>query len=248
MKEKNQEKIIMRHILEVRLRKRIFSFLDFRGHMVDKLNSFLKADQIRLRSDGTRFDVADNNLTHSYFFSYENFGFQIDAASDFEEFKAQVRKFIAAIKEYPAYKWEEGLLRVGTRSVILYHRRHDNVGSIKNAYKELILNNHSTISELTKSEIIDSAHIFDLRLDNGLVNVTTGPVTKEEALQKWFDNKNEYSERFNKDNGLIFSIDMAGNKPEDIKDLEQLRIKIESQVDDVKAVFDGFKAYFQPKE
>jgi hypothetical protein len=245
MKDKGQEKIIMRHTLEIRLKKRLFGFMDYRGRMIDHMSDRLKTNQIRMRSDGTRFDLADDELKNLYFYSYENFGFQVEASDDFEDFRRFVNKFIADIKTFPDYIWTEGLARIGTRTSILYHRRYDSIQTVTKAYQELILTNHGKISELTKSEIFDTAHNFEMKINNNTVSVQTGPVTREEGISKFFDNKLKlYNNKFNKDNALYFSIDVSGNNPDEVDDFEMLQKKIESQISDIETIFTGFKAYF----
>jgi len=245
-KSREEDKIIMKHIFEVRLKKRLFSFMDFRGRMVEFMTETLNTNQIKLINNGSRFDTADDKLEKLYFFSIENFGFQSELDTSFDQFISGVKNLLSAIKKFPEYTISDGLVRIGTKSVILYHRKYDNTQSIKDAYKATLVNNHQKLSELSKSEIIDTAYTFDLKLENSKANVQTGPVTKEEALGKFFDGKikEQYNTKFTKDNGMLFSIDVAGNNPIDIKDFDELQKQAEKQIKDIETVFNGFKNLF----
>lgn len=243
-KNREEEKVIMQHILEVRLKKRLFSFTDFSGKMVDFMIKKLGVEQIRLNGNGSRFDLATNNLEYLYFFSFENFGFQAEMQDSFEDFSDKVKEFISALEEFPDYRWSDGLVRIGTKSTILYHRKFDNFSTIKQAYKDLLVNDHQKISELTKSTILDTAYTFDLERETCKANVTTGPVTRDEAISRFFGGKKEYENKFNKDNGMLLTIDVSGNKTTDISDLKQLEVQISVQINDIKEIFNGFKTYF----
>lgn len=250
MSKTGSEKIIMQHILEVRLKKRLFSFMDFRGKMVEYITEKLNTNQIILKNNGSRFDVADDKLENLYFFSVENFGFQIELRTSFEDFSNSVKKMIEAIKDFPEYKISGGVVRIGTKSVILYHRKYDNDEKIKESYKNILVNNHDKISELTNSKIIDTAHIFDLKLDNSKVNVLTGPVTKKEAMEKYFVGKikGEYDQKFTRDNGMLLAIDASGNNISSINDFNALEKQINTQISDIKIVFESFKSLFNVDE
>lgn len=245
-KNREEEKIIMRHIFEVRLKKRLFSFMDFRGRMVEYMTDALGTNQIKLMNNGGRFDTADDKLENLYFFSIENFGFQSELDTSFDQFITGVKNLLNVVKKFPDYSISDGLVRIGTKSIILYHRKYDNTQSIKEAYKTNLVNNHQKLSELSKSEIIDTAYTFDLKLENSKANVLTGPVTKEEALAKFFDGKirEKYDEKFTKDNGMLLAIDVAGNNPLVVKDFEALEKQAESQIKDIQTIFEGFKKLF----
>lgn len=245
-KNRGEEKIIMRHILELRLKKRLFSFMDFRGRMVEFMTNELGSNQIKLLNNGSRFDTADDKLENLYFFSLENLGFQSELKTSFDDFSASVKKFVNALKKFTDYKIDEGFVRIGTKSIILYHRKFDNVQSIKDAYKTLLVNNTTRLSELTKSSIIDTAYTFDLKLVKSKANVLTGPVTKDEALGRFFDGKirEEYDKRFSKDNGMLLAIDISGDNPLIVKNYDDLEKQVNNQIGDIKTVFDGFKGLF----
>lgn len=238
----------MRHILEIRLRRRLFSFMDFSGKMVEYITDELNTDQIRLQNNGARFDVADDKLENVYFFSIENFGFQTEMKTSFEDFTGAVKKLFDALKKFPDYKINDGLVRVGTKSIIFYHRKGDNIQTLKDAYKNLLVNNHEKLSELTKSSIFDTAHTIDLKVGNNKASVITGPATKEEALNKFFDGKirEKYREKITRENGLLLSIDVAPSSVDSlaIKDFETLEKQVGSQIQDISNVFEGFRTLF----
>lgn len=243
-KNNNNERVIMRHILEVKLYKRVFSFMDFRGRMVDHMTEVLKSNQIRLQDNGTRFDIADDQKKHLYFFSVENFGFQTELNESFESFADTSKNLLDALMGFPDYKVDSGFIRIGTKSVILYHRKGDSLESIKDSYKDILVKDHDELARLTKSEIKDTAYTFDLKLQNSSANISTGPVTKDEALGKFFDNRKDYGEDFNRENGMLLSIDVSGDAPRNINGLDGLSTQIYSQIKDVETVYDGFRSLF----
>lgn len=244
-KDRDTEKIVMRHILEVRLSKRLFSFLDFKGEMIDFFADKFEAPQMKLYANGVRFDLASDDLAKLYFFSHENFGFQIDASQSFDSFRSFVNTFIEALKTFPKYKWTGEVVRLGTKSSILYHRKGDSFESLKQSYKDMVLKDYQRIAELTKSDIVDTAHIFDLKVSTGNANVLTGPVTKEKAIHKFYGGQEKlYKDTFDKNNGLMFSIDVANTEPLKLQDLDALKEQINKQINDIETVFNGFKTQF----
>lgn len=240
----------MRHILEVRLKKRMFSFMDFRGKMIEEMTVALGATQVKAQNNGTRFDIADDELKNLYFFSFENFGFQSELSASFDDLPATASKLLSAIKGFSPYKLDSGLLRIGTKSIVLFHRKNDNLELIKDAYKSLLVNNHERLSSLTKSDIIDTAHTFELKLQNTKANVLTGPVTKEEAVEKFFDGEigKRYKEQFTRDNGMLLSIDVASGPLVSINDIDSLTTQIDLQAKNIKTIFEGFKSLFSTIE
>lgn len=248
MNRKNQdlEKVIMRHILEVRLKKPLFSFMDMRGRMVEYVTEMLNTNKVKLEKNDSRFDVADEKLENLYFFSIKNFGFQSELKTSFVNFSSETRKLLEVLKKFQDYRIFDGLVRVGTKSIILYHRKFDSNLSIHEAYKNILVSRHRELSEITGSEIVDTLYIFDLKLKNSKANVLTGPVTKEEALAKFFDGEigQEYGRRFTKDNGMLLSIDVAGDNPLSITDFDALEKQVNSQISDIETVFNGFKKLF----
>jgi hypothetical protein len=245
-KPQEDNRVLMRHVLEVRLKKKLFSFLDFNGGMIDKFVKEFSCDQIKWQGGGMRFDVVQQDASNAYFCSWENFGFQSELHEDFDSFKEKVRDFIRVMKQTSQYTLDGGLARVGTMSTVFYHRRFDSITTLKKAYMEDLLRDSPRFAELTKSEIRDTGHNFELKLKESAAGIFTGPVTKKEAAEKFFGGASSklYEKGLDRDNGMLFQVDVWGDKPEDIQNWEQLETQIISQIGDVQQVVDGLKSYF----
>jgi hypothetical protein len=241
-KNKNKDKIIIKHILEVRLSKRLFSFMDFKGELLDFMIKNLKADKVRFVNSGTRIDVASDDLLNVFFISYENFGIQIDGVESFDEFREQVSKIIEVIKLFGKYKIDS-VVRIGTKSSILYHKGGDSYETLKQKYKDFVFGNYKVMEGKTNTQLSDVAYVFDLKRENGVANVLTGPVTKEEAMQKFFGNGQRY-EKFNVSNGFFFDIDFAKNGNKEISSLDELAEEIKDNIKNIEEIFNGFLDYF----
>lgn len=236
----NRERIIMRHILEVRLKRRMFSFFDFKGEMLDFLVSKLKAENIRVSNNGTRIDVASKDFKEVFFFSLENFGFQIEASTSFDDFRQKVDKILDCLNEFEKYKIGT-INRIGTRSIILYHRRGDTFETAKNIFRDKLFADFGDFQTKTNTELSDVAYFFDVKKDGGIANIQTGPVTKDEAIAKYFDSQVFYKD-FDRNNGFLFSIDFAPIEEKTI-DIETLKTEIDSGISNVEAILTGLKAY-----
>ncbi len=237
----------MQHVLEVRLKRRLFSFMDFRGRMVEVMTQSFGADKIKLGNNGTRFDLADSKIENVYFFGVANFGFQSELQTSLESFTAMVEKFTEALEGFSDYRISNGLVRIGTKSTILYHRRGDNLSTIKQAYLNLLRKSPDEFSELTGSKVVDTGYAFDVSLGENKASISTGPVSMEEAQRRVFQGTHakEYANLFGKDNGMLLSIDVfsGGTAVAEITDVQALKKKINSQIGDIERIFLGLKKY-----
>lgn len=240
MPDHNREKIIMRHILEVRLKTRMFSFFDFKGEMLDFLVSKLKAENIRVSQEGARIDVASKDLKEDFFFSVENFGFQIEASVSFEDFRQKVDKILDSLSKFEKYKIGT-INRIGTKSIILYHRRGDTFETAKNMFRDKLFADFGDFQTKTNTELSDVAYFFEVKKDGGIANIQTGPVTKDEAIAKYFDGK-EFYKNFDRNNGFLFSIDF-GKVEEKTIDIETLKAEVKSGISNVESILTGLKVY-----
>lgn len=237
---KFNEKIAIRHILEVRLKKRVFSFLDFKGRLVDFLLEKFSGDKIRVSNNGSRIDIASGEDVF-YFVSVENFGLQVDGATNFDSFKETINRLFDALEEFKDYDIGP-ITRIGTKSVILYGPSHMSPKSVQDTYKEKFLQHSEKLHDYTGGEISDIAVVFDLKKDGGIANVTTGPVTKEEAMMKFFDNKSTAYQKFDRNHGFLFSFDFGKNDEQNYN-FDELRKACLAGVDSVENLFSGFKNY-----
>src|SRR3989338_5478432 len=108
---------IIKHVLEIRLKLRRFSFLDLKGQLTDEIVS-KNTDFTKIKILDTRIDVANEELTEFLFFSVENFGMQIDGSLDFGEFKNKIEKLFRIVKNFNKYPIDN-LIRIGTKCSVL---------------------------------------------------------------------------------------------------------------------------------
>lgn len=241
---KSKEKILMRHILEIRLTNRMFSFVDNKGKMMDSLVKVFGATNFKLRNDGARFDLATDDLMKSFFFSYENFGFQLDATEDFDTFKRQAEDFFRKLNGNTYYTWTDGLLRVGTKSEIFYHKTGESLEKVKEVFNNKFTPYKSELQTDTGSAITDVAYHFDFTVPTGNANVTLGPTSKEEALQKFFSEKVKlYEKKFDTSNAYTFVIDIANTQKLDIDNWNSLEKRVVTQISDIEKLYDGMKVF-----
>lgn len=242
-KDKNKDRMIIKHILEIRLTKRVFSFMDFKGELLDFLVKNLRADKVRFANTGTRIDVTSDDLLNVFFISYENFGLQIDGVESFDNFKEQVKKLFEVIKLFDKYKFDS-VIRIGTKSSILYHKSGDSYDTLQQRYKDFVFGNYKAMEEKTGTQLSDVAYTFELKRGTGIANVLTGPVTKEEAMQKFFGRGQRY-EKFDVNNGFFFDIDFAKNGDKKISSLDELSEEVNDNIKNIEEILAGFLTYFK---
>lgn len=234
----------MRHVLEVRFAKRSFSFMDYRGELIDFLAKRLNGENIRFTDNGTRADIAIKDLSKVFFVSYENFGLQIDGSESFEDFSNFSKTLIETLKFFEKYK-PNSITRIGTRSSILFHPKGYDFETIKQKYKDIIFTNYKDMETETNTQMIDLGCDFDLKKNDDDVHITMGPVKKDEAIKKYFKNSEHY-EKLIRD-GIFFDIDYAknfGNKPFSIEEIEK---EITDNIKNIDEIFSGFLIYFNIK-
>jgi hypothetical protein len=238
---------LIRYILEVKLKNRLFSFVDFRGEMVDYLIAKNNFDQVKLAPNGVRFDLANDKRDRFYFASLENFGFQSEANVDFSGFKTQSKYFIDSIRDFKKYNIEGGLARIGVKCVILDRVFGLNKTDLKKEYDKVIFGNSLDFLGQNGISVFDTCGVFDIKNEKSKLNVVSGVVTKEEGVLKFFDNKDKLYD-FGHGHGLLFAIDSSYDGVSSVTDWSGLEEAIEEQVSEIESTFDGFKARFPSKE
>ncbi len=242
---KKNNTTIMRHILEIRLKNRIFSFIDFKGDFIDYLIRETRYENVNIK--GNRIDVASKDLSEAIFFSWDNFGFQVDAVDDFKSFNEKVTKLFSLLSSYTKYSFEY-VVRVGTKSSILNHQKGLGLDSLKQKYKELFFKNNQKLESYIGFNLMDLGYSFqDLEKNGNKLNLLTGPVTKDETIARFFDNKKDLYERFEKDNGIYLDIDYFQLKEQKISHLNTLKQQIETNISAIENVFNGVMKYIEDK-
>lgn len=235
----------MRHILEIRLKNRIFEFIDFKGNFIDYL--IKKTGYENVRITGRRIDVATKDLSEIIFFSWDNFGFQIEAAEDIEKFKKKNAELFSIIKSYGKYKFDY-TSRIGTKTSIFNHHKGEGLETLREKYKNLFFKNNKELEKNIGFNLTDVGYFFqDLETNGNKLNLLSGPATKDEAIKRFFDNKNQY-DSFKKDNGIFIDIDFFQLKEKKIDGFDNLKKHIDTNIDSIQTIFNGFIKYIEGSE
>lgn len=236
---KKQDHLIARHVLEVRLKNRSLSFMDYKGQMGDFI--IKKMGWNKLKMTGSRVDITDENMDKVIFFSWENFGLQIEATEDFSDFKKYVEKLFEIVEEFKRYEVTD-IARIGTKSSIFYHKNGMNLQGLKDVYKNLMFKNVDEIEKKMKGKVVDTG-IFavDMEIDDGRINFTTGPMSKEEVVMKIF--QNDHYSGFRYDNGIFFDVDLS-KKELTLSNALELKKIVLANIDNIEERLGGFIEYF----
>lgn len=234
----------MRNIVEVRLKNRLFGFIDIKGNFIDFLIKETKYENIKLAEN--RIDVASKDLSESIFFSWENFGFQIDAVGNFKSFKEKNNILFSLIKKYGKYN-PDTVVRIGAKSSILSHQKGKGMEAIKQKYKELFFKDNKKLEKNIGFDLTDVGYFFqDLEKDGNKLNLLSGPATKKEAIIKFFGGKEQYKS-YSKEDGIYLDIDYYQLEEQKVNDLDTLKNKIDKNIDSIEKIFQGFIQYIEDK-
>lgn len=243
-KSSNSDKKIMQHTFEVRLKNRLFSFLDIKGELIDFMLQEPDLDLVRVSNQGTQIEIASNDLSKLYFFSHEHFGCQLEGSEKFSDLSNEGNKVLDALARFNKYK-ANNTVRIGTKTTIFHHRRGDNLENLKRAYKSLMFSGYNHIEQITGGEVYDvGLGYFDMKHGGGIGSIMTGPVAKEEAITKFFGDHDVYR-KFDRSNGLLFQVDYGQHKNISIEDIKKdLSPLLVEGVTNAEEIFKGFLQYF----
>lgn len=240
--KKDEYKIIARHTLEIRLKNKIFSFLDFKGKLIDFLVKETGYENIRFASNGSRIDLVSEDFSEAIFFSISNFGFQIEGAEDFEGFKIKVNKIFSLLDKFSEYDFST-VVRIGTRSAILCHKKNKNFDVVGQLYRDLMFKDYEKIEKKTGSKLLDLGFSSDMEKNDGKMHIMTGPMTKEESIKKIFGDNDRYSNSQVK-HGVFYDIDYYKDTfSEDVSKENAKKIALEN-INTLAETFEGFIDYF----
>lgn len=235
----NKDSVIMRHILEIRFSKRQFAFRDFCGKLADYLVEKTKFDKIRFAD--IRIDAVSDDLREAYFLSWENFGLQVDSVETFDVFNEKVKKLIEIVNSFDEYQ-KENIYRIGTRSSILFHRKGESLDVLKQRFKNKMANNSQELEKAIGLKISDVGYTYDMESENHQSHLLLGPVTKQEAIQKFFG-KNSYGDLFKNDHGIYYEIDLFKENKEEF-DFSQIEELVSENISAIETGFNEFIKYF----
>ncbi|MBU0661466.1 hypothetical protein KKG22_04815 [Patescibacteria group bacterium] len=239
MGKKQKDHFIARHTFEIRFKNRNLTFMDYKGEMGDYI--IKKMDWENLKLTGSRFDIANNNFDKILFFSWENFGLQIEVSNDFEDFKDYINKLFEILDEFKKYKVGD-ISRIGIKSSIFYHKYGIGVDEVKSIYKNIMLKDSGVIEKKMGGKIVDTGFLaINMQSDAKFVNFTTGPMTKNEVISKIF--KNDLYDSFNHKSGIYFDIDLS-QKDLNFDNLDKLKEWALESSSSIEKKFKGFIDYF----
>lgn len=237
--------IKMRNVLEIRLKERRFSFFDYRGKLIDFLIENYGGKKIKYLNNGGRIDVATEDLKEVFFFGAENFGSQFEAIDNFDKFKDQINKTFKIIEEFELYKFKN-IVRIGLKSYIYCHKDGRGEEAVKGFYKEKMFKDSSFFEKISTSKIVDLGYSFaDVEINDSKANIMTGPVGKEEALAKFFENREDYNDV--KKPGIIYIIDCYNTDVKEGLENDEIKEIAIKNVDNIEKSFNGFRDYIFEK-
>ncbi|MCK5061854.1 hypothetical protein KAR28_04855 [Candidatus Parcubacteria bacterium] len=239
--------MIMRNVVEIRLKERVFSFLDFRGSFIDFLARNYDFEKIKYLNNGNRIDVAKSDVSEMMFFGVENFGFQIEEIKDFEIFKGEVKKIFKILDEYGKYRFNN-IVRVGAKSTIYCNKKNKSIEALKTIYKNKMFKDCFEFEKISSSKVVDFGHSFsDVEFKNSKASIMTGPIEATEAVMKFFDNSEKYLNNIKKP-GFMYVIDsFSTDFSEEINNSKLVEI-IDENIDNTQKSFEAFREFLFKKE
>jgi len=241
MREKKVNQKVMRNLLEVRFKRRLFSFINFNGQFIDHLVKTTGFQNIHIPS-ANRIEIANDSFTKIYFFTWENFGFQLEGNTKIEQFGKEVNHLFNSFKDFSLYDISE-IKRIGTKSSILNYTKDDTFQELQKIFRKKLFTSFETFEKKSGSKLIELGYFLnDYSSDDGKFNMLTGPVTKEEALMKFFHN-NEIYKAFSEECGIYMDIDYFQDKEETINS-EDIKTRILQNIVGIEKKVEAFLEYF----
>jgi len=235
------ENVIMRSILEIRLKERQFSFFDFKGKLIDFLTTNYAGSKIKYLNNGARVDVASENLKEVLFFSIENFGFQIEGCNEFSAIKSEIEKLFKIIEEFKDYKFKN-IVRIGVKSFIYCHKKGKGFEAMQTFFKDRMFKDFAFFEKISTSKVVDLGYSFnDVEINDSKASIMTGPVNENEAIEKFFGDEEIYEAA--KKAGFMYIIDCYDNKVSEGLSSSQIKDIALKNVDNIEKSFSGFRDF-----
>lgn len=221
----------MRQVLEVRFYKKQFSFIDQLGITTDKLTKELGLDKIAI--NGSRIDIASDNLDRLFFFTVESMGLQIEGTKDFETFKENIETLKKLVDKNLVDI--DSVARIGTKTSVITHAK----GKSFDATKQLLMNSLlSSLPDFNESVGIKSSDVGYIIQDGVLgdfkLHSQIGPVTFNEAINRFLGGNVDLYSDFGKD-GLYLDLDIFDDKVSREANINELFNQITKQVEAAEA-------------
>src|SRR5690606_19124654 len=132
------------------------------------------------------------------FFSIDNFGFQKEGTSSFEDFKVQTDKIFSIINGFGKYDFKN-VIRIGTKSVVYCRKKNKSLEALNSFFRERTFKDVDVFEQKSKSSVVDYGYIIsDLEFDHNKASITTGPVQATEAISRFYEGNPLYAELIKK--------------------------------------------------
>lgn len=238
--KKINEKIINKHILEVR-HKPYMKFLDIKGEIANFIIKLSRFSFIYWHLSNNRVDFMDTSGKIKTFVSLTNFGIVIENAPSLNYFKDQSVLFLKNLLEFPGFSDRE-ITRLGTRSFFLVDRRQK-FSDIKRKYQDKFLNLNPKLREIFDADLIDIGAPFNFKENNEKsgFNTMSGPMKKNQ-MKKFFVDSKLYPDNIFPESALYFDIDYF-TKDIGKKNKEALLKAVINNINRSTDIFIKFKDY-----
>jgi len=236
---------IVRHILEVRFKQKNFSFLDYYGELIDAIHAATKFEKVKVEGAGARVELASEDLSKTYFFSLENFGFQLDAEKDIESFRTNATKILTILSDFSKYEIKDPL-RIGTKSTFFCNIPSRSEEGIREIFFNKMFANKQTFEQATGLEISDIAFAYlDAKNSQVQSHIMTGPSNLNEVIEKFFSKPKLYKD-FGKESGVFYETDTYSEELGKL-DVTSIAAQISSQIGLIEKGFEGYMDLFNEK-
>ncbi|MCX6809401.1 MAG: hypothetical protein NTZ65_01470 [Candidatus Berkelbacteria bacterium] len=226
---KKNDSFISRQIIEVRFKNKVFNFIDIRGEFADYVVNKLKYEEIAIA--GNRVDFTTLDRTKKSFFSWENFGIQLDGEGNFDNFNKSISENIVMLKNYKKISLPE-IIRIGTRITGLYHFPNKSVAQIKKSFDDVFFSHQALFEEKSGISIKDNGlFAMDIEKEGLKAHVSVGIMTKDESIAKVFSDK--LYDAYNYESGIFHDIDLYDEAPT-VKNFDDLQSRVSSQIEKLR--------------
>lgn len=218
---RNQEKVVIRSILEIRNNSRNFELIDKKGTLLEKLKKQDdKFNKVSISED--RVEVATDTLNQSCFFSSLNNGLILEAYEDLNLFEKEINNFFN-YKDVFEFVGEVEVQRIGVRTQLFLHRKGmGNYEKIKQSYIDNFFSKKDELEEQSGTKISDTLFNLDLDLSEAKAHLSFAPITRQELLQRIFNTRpGLYKDKIT-DYGKYFEIDVYRENLS-LKELEEIK-------------------------
>lgn len=240
MKYQKKEKIISKHILEVR-HQAYMRFLDIRGEIAHVITNLDRFNFEYWAPADNRVDLMDMSKNIKVFVTLTNFGLVIENAPSLDYFKNQSILFLEKLLESLDFS-DRKIVRLGARSFFLIDRKQK-FNDIKTKYQNRFLSLNPKGKELFDAELIDIGAPFNFRETDrkNSFNTMSGPMEIKQ-MRQFFGSKKLYPDNLFPKSALYFEIDYftkdIGRKDKDTL-LQLAKTNINRSLD----IFMKFKDY-----